>query len=104
MIHQHPKINGPNELGDPDPGGNEPNFKFLEGINIDTMSLIDDAVRILKREYCTMDRGQIVSVVRHILLSYGLECKEREVSPASSLSTAPKAPSRESTPNPKEYL
>lgn len=78
-----------------------PDFKLLDGFEIDTVAVMDNAVKILERHYCTVDKEQIVSVVRSVLSSYVLELGHRESSPAPTISTAPKVPSRDITPDPQ---
>ena len=78
----------------------KPEFEILDGSEIDTGAIMDDAVRILESHYCAMDKDKIISVVRKVLLSFGLDAEQRESSPAPTLSTAPKGPSRNITPEP----
>ena len=81
-------------------GNFKPDFKILDGSEIDTGAIMEDAVRILESHYCAMDKDKIVSAVRKVLLSFGLDAEQRESSPAPTLSTAPKGPSRNITPEP----
>lgn len=80
---------------------NIPNFKLLDGFEIDREAVMNDAVRILERHYRTMDKGQIISVVREALSSFIPEFEQNEGSPTPTSTTAPKTPSRNITPEPQ---
>jgi len=84
-----------------DLGTNIPNFKLLDGFEIDRDAIMNDAVLILERHYRTMDKDQIVSVVRDALSSFGLAPEQKEGSPTPTSTTAPKTPSRNITPEPQ---
>ena len=81
-------------------GNFKPDFKILDSSEIDTVAIMDDAVRILESHYCAMEKDKIVSVVRNVLLTFGLDSEQREGSPAPTISTAPKGESRNITPEP----
>jgi hypothetical protein len=82
----------------------KPDFKIPASHEIDTLAIMNDAVRILESHYCAMDKDKITSVVRNVLLSFGLDSEQREGSPAPTLSTAPRGPSRSITPEPTRVL
>ena len=54
-----------------------PPIKLPEGFEIDKVSIMQDAVRILETHYCTMDREQIISVVQNVLSSFVLEIRAK---------------------------
>ena len=82
------------------PGMESSNFKIPVGFELDKAAILDDAVRILARYHCTMEKEQIVSVVRNILSSWEPDSEQRGCSPTPTTSTEPKMPSRNITPDP----
>jgi hypothetical protein len=84
-----------------DPIRSVPDFKLLDGFEIDQVAIMDNAVKILERHYCTMDREKILRVVQSVLSTYVLELEHRESSPTPTISTVPKVPSRDITPDPQ---
>jgi hypothetical protein len=81
----------PGVLQSPDP-------VIVERITSDNEAVTEEAVRILRDQYCETDESKIISVVHNVLFSFGGEPKQRESSPAPTNSTAPKSPARSMTP------